>query len=287
MNNKNIIKGYEQICALLKNDKSEEVKQKYIIIFKELDLQLNNQLTKIIEDLSYTGKTLKDEIKRVESIIAALKYRRNFREKMAEEYLKLIGYKPIELLEIKELEFENDYIAYKQNLSEGLSIITELMKTGKKVNELKQQASKKSKNKTQLLKEADKLQQDRSAKIELLKQNEEVVNDLYDYCITAPFNEENAYIQYILIKINPKSTLKIKLGNTPNRAVKKQEAKETEKKVQEEMPIIPSLGSVRPNNMLKYMEEATENFDDINLPTNGLLENTKKVQIDSKKIEEN
>lgn len=294
--NKNIIKKYEQIFNIVKLNNNEENKQRYIIIFNQLDLQLNNQLTKVIENLSFTGKTLRQEIKRIEAILNALRSRHTYRNNMVQDYISVIGYAPQELLEIKEFENEKKYIEYGTNLQDGYKVISELMLSGKKINELRLQAKKKGKkNKALLNQEADKLQEERDTKIERLKNNESVINDLYDYCINAPFNELNAYIQYILIKINPKSTLKLKIEDpieeqTPEviEETKVIEEPIEEKKIYkpaEEMPIILELGSVKPISLFENMDETMENFEDINLPSNGLIDNTEVINIDITNIE--
>lgn len=285
MDNRNIIKRYQQVCAELKTDKSEDAKQKYLIIFKELDLQLNNELETGIERNSYTGSTLRDEIKRIEAILSMLKYRREFRSKMTDEYVRFIGYNPIDLEELPHMEDEPDYVAYKTNLIIANEIMSDLIKSSKRVNSLKNSITKK--NKTKLLKELEALQDERSSKLQSLKDNKEVLDDLYDYCITAPFNDENAYIQYLLIKISPSGTLKIKLGDTPKRNIKKHEQNNSSVKPTGDMPIIPQIGSVRPNNILKYMEDSVSKFDDIVVPTNGLIDNTTEVQISPESIVKN
>lgn len=285
MNNKNIIKSYEQVCDTLKRDKSEETKQRYLIIFKELDLQLTKEFESRIETLSVTAPNLREEIKRIESILSLINYRREFRNKMIEDYTNLIGYKPVDLDELPQLDDEADYVAYKTNLIVANEIILDLIKSGKKVGTLKNQLNKRSKNKAEIQKNIDAIQTERSEKLEALKSNEAVLDDLYDYCLTAPFNEENAYIQYIMIKLNPKGELKINLNRKPNRTVKKHEMEVTDNKPLEEMPIVPNIGSVRPNNMLKYMEDTITNFEDLNIPTNGLIDNTTEIKVKAKDIE--
>jgi len=158
--NKNIIKKYEQIFNIVKSNGNEENKQRYIIIFNQLDLQLNNQLAKVVENLSFTGKTLKLEIKRIEAILNAIKSRHTYRDKMMQDYINVIGYAPNELSEIKEFENEPKYIEYGKNLQEGYKAIAELMLSGKKINDLKAQAKKKGKkNKALLLQAANDLQE--------------------------------------------------------------------------------------------------------------------------------
>ena len=284
MNNKSIIKNYEQLCTTLKTDTSEETKQRYLILFKELDLQLTKEFEMRLEKMGTTASNLREEIKRIENILSLIKYRSEFRTRMVEDYTKFLGYKPVDLDELTPLDDEADYVAYKTNLIVANEIILDLIKSGKKVGSLKNQLNKRGKNKAEIQKNIDAIQTERGEKLEALRANEAVLNDLYDYCLTAPFNEENAYIQYIMIKINPKGVLKINLNRTPTRTVKKHEMAADNKPL-EEMPIVPSLGSVRPNNMLKYMEDTITEFEDLNVPTNGLIDNTTEIKIDSKDIE--
>ncbi len=284
MNNKSIIKNYEQTCALLSKDKSEEAKQRFLIIFKELDLQLNKDLASNIEKLSYTASNLREEIRRIEAILSYLSYRREVREKMTNDYRSIIGYNPKDLEEIPHIDDEKDYVAYKTNLIVANEIISSLIKSGKRVSDLKKQLSKRGKKKEEIEKSIESIQKSRSEKLEELRSNTEVLNDLYDYCITAPFNEENAYIQYIMIKMNPNGVLKVNVNRTPTRQVKKQEVEVVDTKPMESMPMVPNLGSVRPNNILKYMEDTIQKFDDINIPTNGLIDNTTNITVNSKDI---
>lgn len=283
MNIKNIIKSYEQICQIIKNDKSEDTKQRFIILFRELDLQLNNDFEEKLDKYSSTAPNLREEIKRVERILSLMDNRKEFRNSMVDDFKTFIGYAPADMLEIPALESEKDYVAYKTNLIVGNEIVLDLIKSGKKVAQLKNQLKRSRKNKKQIEENINEIQKDRSAKLEALKSNEEVLNDLYTYCLTAPFNEENAYIEYIMIKINPKGELKINLNNKPKRTVKRPEERSDNKPL-EEMPIVPSLGTVRPNNMLKYMEETVAAFEDITVPTNGLVENSEKINISKKEI---
>lgn len=278
MNNKNIIKNYEQVCSLLRNDKTEETKQRFLIIFKELDIQLTKEFKAKLESLSETAPTIKMEVARIEEILSAIKERKNLQERMLEDYIHYLGYKPVDMEIIPELEDEADYIAYRANLIVANEIISDLIKSGKRVNSLKANLAKK-KNKDGLEAEIDSIQKDRAEKLETLKSNEAVLNDLYEYCLTAPFNEENAYIEYILIKINPRGTLKIDLSKTKRNIKKRNEEKKTPL---EEMPMTTMIGSVRPNNMLKVMEETVAAFDDINVPTNGLIGTTEKIEVDIK-----
>ena len=284
MNNKSIIKNYEQTCALLSKDKSEEAKQRFLIIFKELDLQLNKDLANNIEKLSYTASNLREEIRRIEAILSYLSYRREVREKMTNDYRSIIGYNPKDLEEIPHIDDEKDYVAYKTNLIVANEIISSLIKSGKRVSDLKKQFSKRGKKKEEIEKSIESIQKSRSEKLEELRSNTEVLNDLYDYCITAPFNEENAYIQYIMIKMNPNGVLKVNVNRTPTRQVKKQEVEVVDTKPMDSMPMVPNLGSVRPNNILKYMEDTVQKFDDINVPTNGLIDNTSNINVNSKDI---
>jgi hypothetical protein len=284
MNNKAIIKSYEEACNLLKKDKSEDAKQKFLIIFKELDLQLNKELEERIEKLEATAPNLREEINRIEGILSLIKYRCESRTKMVNDYKMYIGYEPVDLVEVPHLEDEKDYVAYKTNLIVANEIVTDLIKSGKRVSSLKEQLKKRGKNKIQIQKEIEELQNERGEKLETLKTNSGVLDDLYDYCLTAPFNEENAYIEYLMIKLNPSGILKINLKKTPKRTVKKHEV-EADTRPLEEMPIVPSIGSVRPNNMLKYMEETALQFDDVTIPSNGLIDNNSAVKVNAKNIE--
>lgn len=276
MSNKEIIRAYEDAVKALKKDKTEDNKQKFLIMFKELELQLTKSFDTKMEQLSYTAKSIRDEIKRVEVILSLINNRREFRNRMVSDYIKFIGYEPVDLDSLMVLDEESDYVAYRTNLIVANEIILDLIKSGKRLQFLKKSVEKKNRNKSQIESEIKRLQDYRKDKFDELRSNGNVIEDLYNYCLTAPFNEENAYIEYILIKINPKSELKINLSDN-KREVKKRSTQD--KTIVDAMPDIIKLGSVRPTNILQRMEEAVKEHKDINLPTNGLIDNSDDIKI--------
>lgn len=276
MSNKEIIRAYEDAVKALKKDKTEDNKQKFLIMFKELELQLTKSFDTKMEQLSYTAKSIRDEIKRVEVILSLINNRREFRNRMVSDYTKFIGYEPVDLDSLMVLDEESDYVAYRTNLIVANEIILDLIKSGKRLQFLKKSVEKKNRNKSQIESEIKELQDYRKDKFDELRSNGNVIEDLYNYCLTAPFNEENAYIEYILIKINPKSELKINLSDN-KREVKKRSTQD--KTIVDAMPDIIKLGSVRPTNILQRMEEAVKEHKDINLPTNGLIDNSDDIKI--------
>ena len=276
MSNKEIIRAYEDAVKALKKDKTEDNKQKFLIMFKELELQLTKSFDTKMEQLSYTAKSIRDEIKRVEVILSLINNRREFRNRMVSDYTKFIGYEPVDLDSLMVLDEESDYVAYRTNLIVANEIILDLIKSGKRLQFLKKSVEKKNRNKSQIESEIKRLQDYRKDKFDELRSNGNVIEDLYNYCLTAPFNEENAYIEYILIKINPKSELKINLSDN-KREVKKRSTQD--KTIVDAMPDIIKLGSVRPTNILQRMEEAVKEHKDINLPTNGLIDNSDDIKI--------
>lgn len=281
MSNKEIIRAYEEACKTLKKNINEENKQKFIIVFKELEVQLSRSFDVKMEQLSYTAKNVREEIARIDVILNLISNRREFRNRMINDYVKYIGYEPVMLEEINALNDEADYVAYRTNLIIANEIILDLLSSGKKLNSLKKAYAKKPKNMAEIEKEIKILQESRKEKLEELKNSENVLEDLYNYCLTAPFNEENAYIEYILIKVNPKSKLKINL-NDNKRDVKRRSG--SSKTIVDVMPNIIKIGSVRPTGILNRMETAIKEHSDINLPTNGLIDNTKEIEIDVNSI---
>ena len=284
MNNSEIIKKYDQICASLDKDNSETNKQQYLIIFKELDIQLNKSFQTKMEQLSYSAKSLKEEIRRVDTILKIISNRIKARNKMISDHHKYIGYDPLELEGIDGIERENDYKLYLSNLEKSNAIITELIRCGKKLKTLKIQLEKSAKRQPSIEEEISKIQKYRASKMNELKSDAEALEDLYNYCLTAPFNEENAYIEYILIKLNPGGELKINLEKEDNKRTLKNRSNMSRDKVQETMPEINKVGAVRPNNMLTRLENATKEFDSIDIPTNGLINNKEQIKIDMNKI---
>ena len=251
---RNIIKNYNETVKSIKKNPSEDNKQKFLIIFRKLDIQLNKELSTIISKKSRLGKTLEKEIDRLEDIINATTYRESFRNSMLEDYKDIIGYKPKNLMGIP---FKTEeYQKYLNNLKKTLN-------------------KKKSKNKKKVQTEIDKIQRERAKKIDKLKNNQDVVHALYDFIIAAPYSEENSYIEYLLIKINSFK--------------KRDEEKESKKKSKvsldsilnvTDLKDIPNIGSVRPVNILNHLEDAKKKHKDLNLPSSGLLEKEKKIKVD-------
>ena len=271
---RNIIKNYNETVKSIKKNPTEDNKQKFLIIFRELDIQLNKELNTIISKKSKLGKTLEKEIDRLEDIINATTYRENFRNSMLDDYKAIIGYKPKNLIGIP---FKTeDYQKYLNNLKDGNEIVDSLIKDGITVNNLKKTLNKKkNKNKKKVQSEIDKIQRERAKKIDKLKNNQDVVHALYSFIIAAPYSEENSYIEYLLIKINS-----FKKGS---------EEKETKKKDKvaldsilniTDLKDVPNIGSVRPVNILNHLEEAKKKHKDLNIPSSGLLEKEKKIKVD-------
>ena len=283
MDNKEILKSYEQICSMLKQNKTEEVKQQFLILFKELEIQLNKTFDEKMEQLSYTARNLREEIKRIDVIMSLIKNRREFRTRMISDHKKFLGYEPLELDEIEAFEQIEDFMQYKQNLMDANKIMIDLIKSGKKLKGLRSQLERNPKNSNYINTEIEKISRARTELFDILKNNEAVLEDIYSYCLTAPFNEENAYIEYILIKLNPKSELKINLNEDNKRSIKSRMPKE-ESKPQDIMPVIDNIGSVKPNNLLDNLTEAVNENNDINIPTNGLVENENTIQITEEEL---
>ena len=273
---RNIIKNYNETVRKIKKNSNEDNKQKFLIIFRELDIQLSKELNLIISKKSKLGKTLDKEIERMESIINAATYRNNFRKSMMNDYDAIIGYKPETLMNVP---FETkEYEEYLNNLKEGNEIVNHLIKEGITVGNLKKTLNKKkNKNKKKVQDEIDEIQKERAKTIDKLKNNKEVVSALYNFIISAPYSEENAYIEYLLIKINSfdkEEEEKIK------KADKKKEKLSLDSILNLDDKKINSIGSVKPVNILNHLSDAKEKYKDLNLPNAGLLENEKKIKVD-------
>lgn len=283
MSNKEIIKSYEQTCNILKQNNTEDTKQQYLIIFKELEIQLSKSFSEKLEQLSYTAKNLREEIRRVDAILALIKNRREFRTRMISDHRKYIGYDPLDLEPIEIFEQVDDYESYKNNLIKADKIIIDLLRSEKKLKSFNAQLERNPKNADYLNAEIYKLQHLRDELIEKLKSNSDILDDLYNYCLTAPFNEENAYLEYILIKINPKSELKINLNADNKRSIKSRKKIES-KEVGENIPRLVELGSVKPNTIFDKFKTALIKNKNVNIPTNGLIDQDETIKIDNDKL---
>ena len=273
MDNKNIIKNYNDTVKALKKDKSEAKKQQFIIIFNELDLQLNKELERIIVSKDKKSTSLEEEIDKLETIIRAIEYRENFRKNMVNDYKKIIGYKPKKLNEIpySKETYEKDLEKYKF----GYEIIEDVMKKGLSVTNLKETLSKKKRGKKKIEDNIKKLQKERAISLDKLKNNKEVLDALYNFTISAPFSEENSYIEYLLIKINEPT----------NEEEEKKEEKPKLKlsSVIEGLEDPPEIEYLRPTNILDEMKKAVEKYGDINIPNYSLVSSEPKVKITFKK----
>ena len=283
MNNKEIIKSYEQLCGTLRVNANEDIKQQFLILFKELEIQLNKTFDENMSFLSYTAKNLKEEMRRIDSILSLINGRKEFRTKMINDHRKYIGYDPLDLKDIEIFQEVDDFKAYKSNLKIANEIIGRLMKSDKRLNSLKSQIERNPKNADYLQKEMDRVKQYRNEQIEDLKSKNDVLEDLYNYSLTAPFSEDNAYINFILIKLNSKDKVKVDLSSDNKRIVTSRTQKVmTEKK--DKIPESKNLGTVKPNNIVKKFSKASKEKTDINIPSNGLVANDKVVQIDVEAI---
>ena len=273
MDNKNIIKNYNDTVKASKKDKSEEKKQQFIIIFNELDLQLNKELERIIVSKDKKSTSLEEEIDKLETIIRAIEYRENFRKNMVNDYKKIIGYKPKKLNEIpySKETYEKELEKYKF----GYEIIEDVMKKGLSVTNLKETLSKKKRGKKKIEDNIKKLQKERAISLDKLKNNKEVLDALYNFTISAPFSEENSYIEYLLIKINEPT----------NEEEEKKEEKPKLKlsSVIEGLEDPPEIEYLRPTNILDEMKKAVEKYGDINIPNYSLVSREPKVKITFKK----
>lgn len=202
MNNKAIIRQYTDTCDLLKKDKSEEAKQRFMIIFNELDLQLSKDYDKRMEKLVTYKDNIKSEIKRMESVLELTKMRIENRERMLKDYKKYIGYIPRkkDLKPLECAEKEKEYQDYKTYLSKANDLVDELSKSEKRLSSLKAQLEKRIRNRESLEKDIVKAEKDANRHFENLKKNEKALGALYDYCHNAPFNENNAYFLHLLIQ---------------------------------------------------------------------------------------
>ena len=274
MDNKNIIKNYNETVKSLKKDKSEEKQQQFIIIFNELDLQLNKELERIVISKDNKCSSLEEEIDKLETIVRAIEYRENFRSNMVNDYKKIIGYKPKKLNEIpyKKDSYEKELEKYKF----GYEIIEDVMKKGLSVTNLKETLSKKKRGKKKIEDNIKKLQKERAISLDKLKNNKEVLDALYNFTISAPFSEENSYIEYLLIKINEPSAEETEIK-------KEEKPKIKLSSIIEGLEEPPEIEYQRPTNILDEMKKAVEKYGDINIPNYSLVSSEPKVKITFKK----
>lgn len=187
-----IVKRYAEVLNKLKKNNSEENKQNFLIIFNELDLQLNNELKKEVEDSKVKGKTLDEEINRVNNILSSINIREKNHKIMYDNYVKYIGYKPKNMRKIPFEKDKDEYMEYVSNLTLGNDSINKLLDYEYELKKLEKKGARKIKIKNTI--------EARDKKLKELKRSKKVLESLYKYIIDAPYDEKNAYISFILIK---------------------------------------------------------------------------------------
>jgi len=206
MKEKDLIKDYKDTFKKCKENPNEQNKKVYINAFNAFDTKLNKDLSEYLNKCKQKTRTLKEEASRIQKVIDSINYRKSLREKMIKDYASLMNYKPKNLPKIP-LEHKLDEISsYKTNIEDLAVIIKELISSGKQIREFKDKKSVFTSD-TKTIKKVDTLTKTRVKLINLLKNNPSLMDDLYLYAVRAPYSSENGYINYLLIKSDPKKIL--------------------------------------------------------------------------------
>ena len=156
------------------------------------------------EAIKYKYEYPKSRIVALVELVDCIKIDDKF-NKMIKDYTRLMKYKPKKLkpipLEDKLERLENN----KKNLKSAKSIITELIISGKQIREYKK---RKGFFEKKVASKIEELIPKRVKLIDLLRKSPEIMDDLYVFAIKAPFNEENGYINYLIVKSDPKNMIK-------------------------------------------------------------------------------
>lgn len=207
MTDKELIKNYKDTFKMAKESQSEKAKKIYVNAFNAFDKKLNKDLDAYITSLNTRPVAIQMEITRIKKVLNALRYRLDVRDKMVSDYKQILGYKPKKLTKIP---IEKEYTNLKStlsNLTKADGIIKDLIISGKEIRKIKR-SNTVFKNEKAAKAKIDKLIKRRVELIDLLKKSPEIMDDLYDFAIKAPFNEENGYINYLIVKSDPKGILK-------------------------------------------------------------------------------
>ena len=191
MTDKELIKNYKDTYKAVTKKSTEKGKKIYINAFDAFDKKLNKDLDSYIKEINVRPANIDAEIIRIKKVINALHYRLDVRKKMLDDYVK-----------VQKIPLENEYDRLKEslnNLTKAKDIIRELIISGKEIRRIKKNNSvfKKQNN---MNKKIDSLIKKRIKLIELLKKAPDIMDDLYKFAIKAPFNEENGYINYLIVK---------------------------------------------------------------------------------------
>ena len=206
MTDKELIKNYKDTFKVAKDNPTEKAKKIYVNAFNAFDKKLNKDLEAYMESLSVRPISIQMEVSRIKKVLNALRYRLDVRDKMIKDYKQILGYKP---KKITKIPFEKDYDKLKStlnNLIKADSIIMDLIISGKEIRKIKRTNTMFKNEKTAKLK-IDKLIKKRVELIDLLKNSPEIMDDLYDFAVKASFNEVNGYINYLIVKSDPKGRL--------------------------------------------------------------------------------
>lgn len=206
MKEKDLIKNYKDAFKACKEKPTEQNKNVYINAFNAFDSKLNKDLTEYLDKCKEKSRTLKEESHRIERVIDAVNYRKSLREKMIKDYSSLMNYKPKKLSKIPLEHKLGEIKSYKQSIDDLAVIIKELITSGKQIREFKNKKSVFVAD-SKTIKKIEVLTQTRVKLINLLKNNPKLMNDLYLYAVRAPYSNENGYINYLLIKSDPKNIL--------------------------------------------------------------------------------
>ena len=207
MKEKDLLKVYKKAYKDCRENPSEEKKKVFINAFNAFDIKLNKDLTDFLDKCKQKTRTLDEEKVRIQKVLDSVNYRKKLRERMIEDYKNLMNYKPKKMPKIPLNHKLDEIESYKKNIEDLSVIIKELISSGKQIRAYKNKKSVFTiDDKTN--KKIDILIGTRTKLINLLKNNPKLMNDLYLYAVRAPYSNENGYINYLLIKSDPKNVLK-------------------------------------------------------------------------------
>lgn len=283
---------YKTIKNALIIEPNEKLLEEYKKLLDQLDSEESKKYLEEYNNYSFMTLTLEEEEERLSNLIKLITERKNSQENFKEDYKYITNTELESLTEIKNQDKLTDFNTRLSNLRLCLNTKQELIEIRDKRKEL---TSTSPNNKT--AKQLAKLDKKENNLIDRLL-DEPILMLLYEFCIIDTFEKDNLNLEELVnnlinsseIKREKKELVVEELPKDQPQETPNEEAKEKDYKseiIPEDMPILTQIGTVKPVNIMKKLEETQEELNSVNLPSMGLLNNDNKVKLDSNEFIKN
>lgn len=283
---------YKTIKNALIIEPNEKLLEEYKKLLDQLDSEESKKYLEEYNNYSFMTLTLEEEEERLSNLIKLITERKNSQENFKEDYKYITNTELESLTEIKNQDKLTDFNTRLSNLRLCLNTKQELIEIRDKRKEL---TSTSPNNKT--AKQLAKLDKKENNLIDRLL-DEPILMLLYEFCIIDTFEKDNLNLEELVnnlinsseIKREKKELVVEEIKEDQPQETPNEEAKEKDYKseiIPEDMPILTQIGTVKPVNIMKKLEETQEELNSVNLPSMGLLNNDNKVKLDSNEFIKN